>query len=58
MKLFMNYAGALGHGTQESYSRPKIVKAIQEQNIKRISAGSKFNIAMNDKGQVFNWGNG
>ena len=28
MKLFMNYVGALGHGTQESYSRPKIVKAI------------------------------
>jgi len=28
MKLFINYAGALGHGTQESYSRPKIVKTI------------------------------
>ena len=58
MKLFINSTGDLGHGTQESYTKPKLVKALEAENIKRITAGSKFNIVVNEKGQVFHWGNG
>jgi alpha-tubulin suppressor-like RCC1 family protein len=58
MRLFINYAGALGHGAQDSYSKPKLVRALEEQKIERITAGSKFNIVINDKGQVYHWGNG
>lgn len=57
-RLFRNYAGALGHDAQKSISRPKMVKALENENIERITTGTKFNTAINGEGLVYYWGNG
>ena len=60
MKLFVNPCGPTGHGLDipSSITRPTKVKGVEGQKIQRISAGRNFCIVLNDKNEIYNWGNG
>jgi alpha-tubulin suppressor-like RCC1 family protein len=60
LKLVLNTVGPTGHGKDlpAAITRPTKVKALEGQNIKRITAGRNFCIVFNEKNEVLNWGNG
>lgn len=58
MNWFVSRASPLGHGSQQSISKPRRVKFFENIPIERITAGSLFNFAIDDKGRVYYWGCG
>ncbi|XP_073987726.1 E3 ubiquitin-protein ligase HERC2 isoform X1 [Rhodnius prolixus] len=50
--------GRLGHGDNKYKSEPQLVQAFASQVIVKISAGSSYSAAINDKGELFTWGRG
>ena len=60
LKLFVNPVGPTGHGKNvpPAITKPTKLKSLEEQNIIRVTAGRNFCIALNDKDEIYNWGNG
>ena len=48
--------GRLGHGTDEKESAPRMVEDLSEEKIINLSLGVFHTLAVNDKGQVYAWG--
>jgi alpha-tubulin suppressor-like RCC1 family protein len=58
MNLFVSKASPLGHGSQDSIFKPHRVKFFENMKVERITAGSLFNFAIDDKGRIYYWGCG
>jgi len=48
--------GGLGHGVKDSLNSPKMVKGLE--NVKQVSCGEKHTLCINDKGEVYAFGEG
>ena len=58
MSIFSSKASQLGHGNQDSLHKPKMVKYFENIKVERITAGNKFNFAIDDAGKIYFWGCG
>ncbi len=45
-KIFSNPTGPLGHGDTKTRSKPRLVSALADKVIKRVTAGRHFNLAL------------
>jgi E3 ubiquitin-protein ligase HERC2 len=50
--------GQLGHGTNQSYDRPKMIEYFHGKHIKDIACGSGHSAAVSVNGELFTWGQG
>ena len=55
-KMFYPSTLALGHDEGKNLYQPKPIKALWGINIKKISSGNDFAMALDDKSNVYVWG--
>ncbi|KAL4446187.1 hypothetical protein ABPG74_021726 [Tetrahymena malaccensis] len=59
MQQFFSFAGALGHGDQKHHYSPQPVQALRKlPQVKSISGGLYFALAMNVDNELYYWGRG
>ncbi|XP_052272508.1 uncharacterized protein LOC127873013 isoform X1 [Dreissena polymorpha] len=51
-----NMDGQLGNGTRSELRLPQMVTTINDRNIRHLTSGGEFNVAMDTEGQLFVWG--
>eukprot|EP00752_Nemacystus_decipiens_P005974 g5396.t1 len=48
--------GRLGHGSEDSLSRPTLIESLVSERITQIAAGQAHSVAVSWKGEAFTWG--
>lgn len=57
---FFSGSGALGHGNKQDCPEPKIIQSLVDEGVKivEIAAGARHNVALDEDGLVWTWGQG